>query len=552
MAKYRITGPDGGTYEITAPDSATEAEVMAYAQKNYQPKADVQSSVPSAPSAQPRTMGQEALRSLGLGARGIIEGAGELVGIVSNPFIEGANLLGANQDRQEVGASRLADLIGLPKPETPVERVSSGITKAVTGAGGAIGLGRGLVSQAPAVASALSAAPGAQIAGSALGAGASGSVREMGGSEGTQLAAGLAGALAPSSRAVAADAASGLLAKSVPEARKEIARQASDMGIKLTPGQLSDSRFLKWAQSMLRSVPFTGAEGRYQAQVGQFNRKVAETIGEKADNLGPEVYGRAKARQSREFDDLTSRNALKVDDQLIRSLSNIADGAKVSPDVAKQVEGAIDALYARATTGPSGVVIPGAAYQSFDSELGQIIKSGGPTAHFLGNVQSAVRRAMDNSISPQDRMAWQKLRTQYGNRKTLAPLAAKAQEGEIKPAQVLGAVTANRAGKEAMASGGRGQLGTLARIGQLMKEPPSSGTAERSVVSGLLGGASVIDPVTGGLTAAGLNLLSRGLDSTSLAQLMIRENPGLSMETAQAIIQRSLVPATVVSQQERR
>lgn len=34
MAKYRITGPDGGTYEITAPDDASEAEVLAYAQRN--------------------------------------------------------------------------------------------------------------------------------------------------------------------------------------------------------------------------------------------------------------------------------------------------------------------------------------------------------------------------------------------------------------------------------------------------------------------------------------------------------------------------------------
>lgn len=38
MAKYRITAPDGGTYEVTAPDTATQAEVMAYAQKNYTPK----------------------------------------------------------------------------------------------------------------------------------------------------------------------------------------------------------------------------------------------------------------------------------------------------------------------------------------------------------------------------------------------------------------------------------------------------------------------------------------------------------------------------------
>lgn len=35
MAKYRITAPDGNTYEVTAPDDATQDQVLAYAQANY-------------------------------------------------------------------------------------------------------------------------------------------------------------------------------------------------------------------------------------------------------------------------------------------------------------------------------------------------------------------------------------------------------------------------------------------------------------------------------------------------------------------------------------
>ena len=45
MSKYRITSPDGQTYEINAPDGATQDEVMAYAQKNFKmaatPKTEV-------------------------------------------------------------------------------------------------------------------------------------------------------------------------------------------------------------------------------------------------------------------------------------------------------------------------------------------------------------------------------------------------------------------------------------------------------------------------------------------------------------------------------
>src|SRR5690606_20590001 len=34
MPKYRVTGPDGQTYDVTAPEGATEEEVMAYVQQN--------------------------------------------------------------------------------------------------------------------------------------------------------------------------------------------------------------------------------------------------------------------------------------------------------------------------------------------------------------------------------------------------------------------------------------------------------------------------------------------------------------------------------------
>src|SRR4249919_1505902 len=51
MAKYRITAPDGNTYEINAPDDATEDQVMAYAQQNYKPAAKPSNSANNSDSA---------------------------------------------------------------------------------------------------------------------------------------------------------------------------------------------------------------------------------------------------------------------------------------------------------------------------------------------------------------------------------------------------------------------------------------------------------------------------------------------------------------------
>lgn len=523
----------------------------------------------------PQPEGNAVGRALGqIGGRQVLQGAYGLYGALGGDLLDHYVLgpidrtLGTEGTAFQLGtggrgyrqaASDLADSQGMYKPQTAQDRVYSDIGEALTGTGLTMGLGAGINALANAgkipqaatrVGNFLTAQPGLQALSTATGAGASSAVRESGGSQGAQLAAGALGGLGPSAlRPLTAAGASSVLSRMAPEARKEIAREARDRGIALSPVQISDNRFLKWAQSMLRSVPFTGSQGRYQRQVTDFNRALAKEIGEDASNIGPEVYARAKDRQSALFNELTERNSARVDDSLVKSLSNIAESSRMAgTQVRDQVESAIDALYSQATTGPGGVVIPGPAYQAFDAQLNQVIKNGGPTAYYLGNVQSAVRRAMDKSITPNDRAAWSALRREFGSRKAITPLVAKAAEGDIPPAQVLGAVTATKAGKEAMASGRRGNIGTLARIGQLMKEPPSSGTAERSFVGGLLGAGAYVDPVTGSLTAAGLNLLSRGLDSRTLGQLMIRENPGMTMEQAMRIIERSAVPVGISTQ----
>lgn len=52
MAKYRITGPDGAVYEVSAPDGATEAQVLAYVRQNSgKPKKTVQA--PRQPESDP-------------------------------------------------------------------------------------------------------------------------------------------------------------------------------------------------------------------------------------------------------------------------------------------------------------------------------------------------------------------------------------------------------------------------------------------------------------------------------------------------------------------
>lgn len=61
MAKYRVTGPDGATYEVNAPDHATEDQVMEYVRSQYAP-----SNQSSGPSKGERFM--QGQKSVGVGA----------------------------------------------------------------------------------------------------------------------------------------------------------------------------------------------------------------------------------------------------------------------------------------------------------------------------------------------------------------------------------------------------------------------------------------------------------------------------------------------------
>jgi hypothetical protein len=355
------------------------------------------------------------------------------------------------------------------------------------------------------------------------------------------LGAGL-GAATAKAGAVLGDAARSAKA-AVSDSTRAVYEAAKQRGINLTAPQLTDSRFVKWMGSVLRDMPLSGGRARYAEQVARLNEKIAETIGEKAPVVNSEVYAAAKKRQSNTFDDLTSRNDMAVDGRLMTSLANIEHAAQIAPEAHQAVTSALDRLYAQAVTGPNGVIVPGPAYQAFDSALNQITKAGGVAAHYVGQVQSAVRRAMDDSIAPADRDAWAAVRREYGNRKTIAPLVAKSADEMLSPTQLMGAVTNSATAKESMASGTRGELGELAKVGQRLKEPPNSGTSPRQDAKEWFDLGRLPFKLAGlpiGATAGRL------IDSETLVKLMMRENRGMTRAAAAKLL-KQLAPTAGAS-----
>lgn len=146
----------------------------------------------------------ELVRQLGLSVRAPIAGAGQLLGMVGDPI---ANLINALSGRQLATpptqtVESLLERTGLPKAETPQERVVQDIAGALTGAAGTMRLGTQLARGAASpvtrgVGEMLAARPDIQAAAATGGAVGAGLAREEGLGPEAQLGAALIGSIAP-------------------------------------------------------------------------------------------------------------------------------------------------------------------------------------------------------------------------------------------------------------------------------------------------------------------------------------------------------------------
>lgn len=309
----------------------------------------------------------------------------------------------------------------------------------------------------------------------------------------------------------------------------ELAAKAEAAGIKVNAAQLGDSKFLKTLASALEQMPFTGAAQAASKQRGDYTRAISKTFGEDTDKITPEVYAAARTRLGKQFDDLAMRNTLNLDSKVMTRLDNTLEEArqfgddgtvravenlynriiKQSNATSKEVGSAFEGIPAHKTV----MEVPGAAYSSMDKAMGEIIKGGGEKGNYVKQMQLALREGMDQSISATDKAAWDQTRGQYKNLKAIRDTVARdGADGNVPPGMLMNSLNNTEAGKEAMAMGTRGQLGDLGRIGrQFVRDSvPNSGTAQRAIAMGLIGGggyafgaepAQIAGMLAGGATA---------------------------------------------------
>lgn len=300
----------------------------------------------------------------------------------------------------------------------------------------------------------------------------------------------------PYARTAAAVAAGGIGARSLGE-RGDLVRTLQDEGVPMTAGQVTGSRPLRWAESVLADTPGTGssAEALNEATAEGFTRASLRRVGEDANRATPEVVDRAFSRIGNDFDQLSARNSLEGDTRLGKDLNNAAfqyetltpPGAR-APIVQSAIRDIGDAI------ANNGGILQGNAYQALRSRLSAAARGTNdvPLSHALSDITEGLDDAMERSIAhnnPDDTGGFKRARRQYRNMLVIERAAAapgeQAAQGLISPAQLSSAAKAVM-GKRAYARG-QGDFGQLARAGQGVLLPlPQSGTAPRENVMHLI------------------------------------------------------------------
>jgi hypothetical protein len=139
MPKYRITAPDGGTYEVTAPDGASEADVMAYAQKSYTAPQKASQDFSFDPMRD-MSRTERTLAGVGKAFADLGRGAGQLVGAVSREDVKEARKLDA--PLMDTTAGKVGNFAGNVAIMAPAAAIPGANT--VAGAG-VVGAGMGLL-----------------------------------------------------------------------------------------------------------------------------------------------------------------------------------------------------------------------------------------------------------------------------------------------------------------------------------------------------------------------------------------------------------------------
>lgn len=549
MATYRITAPDGNQYDVTAPDDATEDQVLAYAQQNYQGVG----SAAASPQEQPDRVADVSMSGLVAGRRGP-----EKIPSVLSPEFEaragGDSFTGklkysASQILPSLfkGDAGVRDRALSAVPGSRVEQDASGAEIIVTPDGGRFyvnkpGLdmddvfrfGGQVASFLPAGRLVRGASWGTRALQAGAGAAATDAAGQAASGQGVDPTQVGLSALAGTGGQAASEAliAGGKAAAQRVRELRPLFDDAKKLGINLTPAQLSQSELTRRAATQLGKLPLSGGQAVLDAQQAAGNSALARMLGQKADAVTPDVMASAADDIGKKFDSVFS-GGMRYDTQFLRELGALRQEAAALDDPAQN---ALMKLVERVRTQSKNGAITGRTLQSLDQMARKWGSGGGDRQHVAQAFRESLHEAFGRQAPKAVKEAWDTARRQWSTLKTLEPVVARNPEGGIPLGQIQGAINATKSGRTLRARGKDGELGLLATIGQRIKAPSSSGTSENLMARNWL--ESLL------LTPGGLATRAT-LNNSTLSPLLMRHGAGQTRQLIAPALPRvapTLVP----------
>lgn len=191
MASYTVTAPDGTKFKVTAPDDASEQEVLAYAKSQFGKQ-----SVKQEQKAEPSSV-DELMRGAGLVVRAGANAVASVPAMMADAVTGVANQFlpeGKRFKAQMPALNKALTMLGIPEPRDAAERVLSDVVGAASGVGATAKAGQ---YAAPAVKELLTGGLGTQYAAASLGSLSGGLARESGAGPVGQTAATIGGSVIP-------------------------------------------------------------------------------------------------------------------------------------------------------------------------------------------------------------------------------------------------------------------------------------------------------------------------------------------------------------------
>lgn len=468
MGKYRVTGPDGKAYMVTAPDGATREQIIARVQAHAAPKRD--DSAVNALVLGIKKPFENAARYLSPVTKAV-DAVGEKLGFPSSEQASSGNQrLRANNTR--TGWQTVGNIVGtLPLARLP---------------GGSFTQG---------------AASGALLT----------DKRDARGIAQDTLIGGVAGKIG--------DKAVRGMARVVNPKVAPVVQRLKERGVSMTPGQIlgaTDSRVggvLKGAEDRLTGMPIVGevVTNARRRSVDTFNRAALneplKSIGKtlpKDVGTGNEGVAFVERSLGKAYDDVLPKLNVTGDSQFVSDLSRISANAKtMAPQRAQQFNAILNDM---GRFWQQGSKMSGKDLKAVESRLGERIRNYGssadPDARDLANslrdIQSSLRDLAARQ-NPQYASRLKAINQGWANftRVQRAAASASGKEGVFTPGQlVTSARVMDKTGRKAATARGDALMQRFAQDAQtvLPSSVPDSGTAGRLLFG--LGGLGYIEPTS--------------------------------------------------------